>query len=69
MRANVEDYVSGQRYDDSGLPFPEEDRRSYNEAKKINDDCTAGDRMAVPAEPSLHTRVSPLIPNSLDNDY
>ncbi|KHJ83880.1 hypothetical protein OESDEN_16413, partial [Oesophagostomum dentatum] len=45
-----------QRYDDSGSPFPEEDRRIYNnEGKKINDDCTAEDQVAVPAEPSPRT--------------
>ncbi|KHJ97664.1 hypothetical protein OESDEN_02355 [Oesophagostomum dentatum] len=55
MRTNVEDYVSSQRYDDSGLPFPEEDQRNYSEAKKINDDCTAEDQVAVPAEPSPRT--------------
>ncbi|KHJ92612.1 hypothetical protein OESDEN_07495 [Oesophagostomum dentatum] len=56
MRTNVEDYVSGQRYDDSGLPFPEEERKSCNnETKKINDDCTAKDQLAVPAESSPKT--------------
>ncbi|KHJ99217.1 integrase core domain protein [Oesophagostomum dentatum] len=55
MRTNVEDYLSNQRYDDSGLPFPEEDRRSYNQGKKINDDCTAEDQVAVPAEPLPRT--------------